>query len=74
MEHYTGEMNSDCITYLRWFTNDEDDYFMMDNPCADIALHLWNCDKVDICADNSIDCQEIMAGMTAQGIVGRTPQ
>lgn len=74
MEHYAGEMSGDCITYLRWFIHDGNDYFMMDNPCADFALHLWNCDKVDVCHDNSSDCQEILSEMTAQGIVGRDPQ
>lgn len=72
MEAFTGDMDSDCKNYLRWFTHDGDDYFMMDNPCADIALHLWDCDKIDLCQSELVDCQDIIANSTAQGIVGRS--
>ncbi len=71
MEAYTGEMGSDCNTYLRWSTYDGNDYFMIDNPCADFVLHLWDCEKVDVCQDFSSHCQEILANMTSHGIVGR---
>jgi len=71
MEHYYGEMSGECKTYLRWFTDEDGgNFFMMDNPCADFALHLLDCDNVNLCTD-SFDCQEIMADLTPQGIVGR---
>lgn len=44
---------------------------MLDNPCDDFALHLWDCEKVDICIDNSPNCQTIIGNMMHQGIVGR---
>ena len=57
MEHYNGEIEGECRNYLRWFTHNGNDYFMLDNPCADLVLHLWDCEKVDVCKDNSQDCQ-----------------
>ncbi len=71
MEHYNGVIESECQDYLLWFIHEGSDYFMYDNPCADIALHLWDCEKVDICADNSNQCQTIMSNMTHQGVIGR---
>lgn len=74
MEHYEGVMEGECRDYLQWFTYDGSDYFWMDNPCADYALHLWDCDNIDICAVNSDECLTIMANMTQHGIVGRSTQ
>lgn len=71
MEHYTGEMSSECQTYLNWFTYDGSDYFMLSNPCADMLLHLFDCEHVDVCVDFSSQCQEIMSNMTSHGIVAK---
>jgi len=72
MEPYSGVIESECRNYLAWATYDGNDYFMWDNPCADIALHLWDCDKIDLCQDSTMNCQQIIADMTRQGIVGRS--
>ena len=74
MESYGGVVEIPCRDYLLWFTYDGSDYFMLENPCADIVLHLWDCDKVDICADNNEACQTILAGKSDQGVVGRGNQ
>lgn len=73
MDHYGGAIENDCAyDYLLWFTYDGDDYFMIENPCADIVLHLWNCDKVDLCGDNNEECQTIFAGKADQGVIARS--
>lgn len=74
MEPYSGVIEGECRDYLSWSTYDGDDYFMWDNPCADIALHLWDCDKIDLCQDSTMNCQEIIAEMTRHGIVGRSEE
>ena len=71
MEHYSGVIVPQCQNYLLGFTHEENDYFMLENPCADLALHLLNCENVDVCADNSMECQTIMSNMTHQGVVGK---
>lgn len=72
MERYSGVIEGECRDYLQWFTYDSSDYFWLDNPCADYALHLWDCDKVDICQDDLDQCMTIMASMTQHGFVGRS--
>ena len=71
MEHYNGVIEGECRNYLQWFTHEGSDYFMLDNPCADFILHLWDCEKVDVCSDNSDGCKTIMSNMVHQGLVGR---
>ena len=71
MENYNGVIKGECRDYLTWYTHEGNDYFMLDNPCADYALHLWDCEKVDICFENSAECQTIMGNMIHQGVVGK---
>ena len=72
MEPYFGDIGSECRNYLRWMLDGETSYYQMDNPCADIALHLLDCDGVDLCAESSENCLEILARVEHRGIIGRS--
>lgn len=72
MESYEGNIDAICNNYLLYFTEKGMDYFMLENPCADLVLHLWDCDKIDICENDSFECQTIMMNMTHQGVIGRS--
>lgn len=73
MHPYTGEIEGDgCRTYLHHFIIDDEFYFQLDNPCADMILHLIDCDLVNICLTDSDLCMSLLAKAEYQGIIGRS--
>lgn len=71
MVPYTGQQIPECTSYLQKYVYQENDYFQVGNPCADIVFNPVNCLGITVCEEPSLECMEhFQATAQYEGIVG----